>query len=141
MTVHQRRLKIIQFTIDGTDYSCQIEDWTLDPGVKDGNRGYTYCQAGEGNNSFIEETDGEPTLQLKFLADWTVGGISDYLWKNNNVEAPFVLDHHPDIVGEHKRFSGTVILKAPPVGGAARDTERQEVTLMVLGPFPQIVDV
>lgn len=136
MTVHQRRLKIITFTIGGTDYSCQVTSWKLNPGIKTGGRVYTYCSGGEGVNSFIEETDGEPTLDVKFLSDWTSGGISDYLWANNMTTAAFVLDHHPDIVGEHVRFAGTLQIQAPEAGGDARQTESQEITFPVLGAFP-----
>lgn len=133
MTIHQRRLKIINFTLGGVAYDCQITSWTLSYGIKTGDRIYTYCAAGEGQNSFIEETDGEPTLNLKFLADWTAGGMSDYLVTNNMVTAAFVLDHHPDITGEHVRLSGSVQLQAPDVGGDARDTETEEVTLPIIG--------
>jgi hypothetical protein len=136
VTVHQRRLKIIQFTIGGTDYSCQVKSWTLDPVIKTGNRVYTFCSAGEGQNTFIEETDGQPTLMLKFLSDWTSAGISTYLTANSMTVAAFQLDHHPDIVGEHVRWTGSVQLQAPPNGGDARVTEEQQVTLPILGATP-----
>lgn len=133
MSIHQRRLKIITFTLDGVSFDCQITSWTLDPGIKTGDRVYTYCSAGEGQNSFIEETDGEPTLELKFLSDWTENGISDYLWSHNMETADFVLDHHPDIPGEHVRWSGQVQIQAPPAGGDARDTETGDITLPIIG--------
>lgn len=133
MTVHQRRLKIVTFTIAAVDFSCQLKSWTLTPGIKTGNRIYTYCSAGEGQNSFIEETDGEPALDVKFLSDWTTNGISNYLWNNNMATAAFQLDHHPDIVGEHVRWSGTVQIQAPDVGGDARTTEESDCTLPIIG--------
>lgn len=136
MTVHQRRLKILTFTIGGTDYSCQVTSWTLDPGIKTGARIYTFCSAGEGQNDFIEETDGEPTLMIKFLSDWTVSGISTYLTENSMTVAAFQLDHHPDIVGEHVRWTGSVQLQAPPNGGDSRVTETQSITLPILGAVP-----
>lgn len=129
MSVHQTRLKIIQFTIGGNSFECQVNSWKLDPGTNDGDRQYTFCPDGV----FVEETDDEPTLELKFFSDWRSAGISDYLWANPNVVAAFVLDHHPDIVGEHVRWSGSVLVKPAPVGGDARDTEMTEITLQVIG--------
>lgn len=129
--VHQRRLKVINFTIGAIAFECQLQTWTMNPGVQDGDRRYTYCSSGA--NSFVEETDDEPTLELTFFSDWRSNGISDFLWSNANTEAAFVLDHHPDIVGEHVRWSGTVLLKPPPVGGDARTTEVSEVTLQIVG--------
>lgn len=128
MTVKQRRLKLIEFTINGVSFECQIKTWNLDPGVEDGERQYTYCPDGE----FVEDTDPDPTLELSFFADWRLGGINDYLWQNSGVVANFVLDHHPDIVGEHVRWTGTLKLKPPPAGGEARTTEMSEVTLQII---------
>ncbi len=133
---HQRRLKIITFTIGGTSFDAQVTSWTVTAGIKTGNRVYTFSSAGEGQNSFIEETDGEPALSLKFVADWTAGGINDYLWQNSMTTAAFVLDHHPDIVGEHVRLAGTVQLQAPDAGGDARTTEMGSCTLPILGAVP-----
>lgn len=129
MSVHQRRLKIIQFTLDGDSYECQLNSWKLDPGVKDGDRQYTFCPDGQ----FVEETDDEPTLELKFFSDWRSAGISTYLWSNANQTVAFVLDHHPDITGEHVRWTGQVLIKPPSVGGDARDTEVSEITLQIIG--------
>lgn len=129
MTVHQRRLKLITLTVDGTSFECQLNSWNLDPGTKDGDRQYTFCPDG----TFVEETDDEPTLDLKFFSDWRSAGISDFLWSHPNQTVGFVLDHHPDIAGEHVRWTGEVLIKPAPVGGDARDTEMTEVTLQVLG--------
>lgn len=129
MPVLQRRLKLITLTIGSSAFECQLNSWKLDPGTKDGDRKYTYCPDG----MFISETDDEPTLELKFFSDWRSAGISDYLWANENVVAAFVLDHHPEIVGEHVRWTGSVLIKPPPVGGDARDTEVTEITLQVVG--------
>lgn len=136
MTIHQRRLKIITFTLGGMEFSCQVQSWTMSAGIKTGDRQYTYCSDGEGSNSFIEETDGEPSLKLKFFSDWRSEGISDYLWANNMTTVAFVLDHHPDIAGEHVQWSGTLQLQAPDVGDEARKTEMQEVELPIIGPEP-----
>lgn len=133
MTVHQQRLKIITLTVAGVDYSCQITSWNMNPNAKVGNQTYTYCAAGEGNNSFYEQTDDQWGLEIKFLSDWRTSGISDYLMANNKVTAAFVLDHHPDITGEHVRWSGNLVVLAPSVGGDARATESQDITLPVIG--------
>lgn len=131
--IKQRRLKIITFSLGATEFSAQITSWSLDPGIKTGDRVYTFNAEGEGHNSFIEETDGEPTLDVKFLSDWTVGGLSDFLWTNNMSDADFILDHHPDITGEHVRWSGSLQIQAPPSGGDARTTESQEITFPIIG--------
>jgi L-ascorbate metabolism protein UlaG (beta-lactamase superfamily) len=132
MTVHQRRLKMITLTIDGNEFQCQVQTWTLDPGTNDGDRQYTFCDD-PANNSFIEETDNEPTLDLKFFSDWRSAGFSTYLWQHQGETVDFVLDHHPDITGEHVRWSGKVLVRPGPVGDDARTTEMTEVTLQIVG--------
>lgn len=135
---HYKRLKIISFTLAGVEYSAQITSWKLATGDKIGNRIYTYNIAGEGSNSVIEETDGEPSLDIKFLADWRVGGISDYLAANHNTIVAYTLDHHPDIVGEHIQFGGQIQIKMPETGDQARADEVQETTMPILGPVPTL---
>ncbi|PXY17349.1 hypothetical protein [Prauserella flavalba] len=129
MSVHQRRLKLINFTAGGIAFECQIRSWILDPGTQDGERQYTYCPDGQ----FVEETDDEPTLQLTAFSDWRSNGFSDFLWTHANEEVEFVLDHHPDIPGEHVRYTGKVLIKPGPVGGDSRTTEITEVTLPIIG--------
>lgn len=123
------KLKVITFTIDGDDYACQLTSWTLDPGIPDGDTVFTFCPDGEA----VDEGEPNRTLQLNFLSDWSVTGISHILTSNSGAEVPFVLDHHPDIPTQHVRWTGVVKLKAPPVGGEARALERTEVTLKVVG--------
>lgn len=127
MSVLQRRLKLITFTLNAVSFECQVNSWTLDPGIQDGDRQYTFCPDGQ----FTEETDPDPTLALKFFSDWRANGISDFLWAQNGNVVPYVLDHHPDIAAEHVRFSGTARIKAGPVGGDARTTEITETTLQL----------
>lgn len=133
MTVHQRRLKILTFTIGGNAFDCQVTSWKLSYGIKTGTRIYTFCSGGEGNNTFIEETDGEASLQLKGLSDFTSGGIHDYLVINSMTTAAFVLDHHQDIVGEHVRWTGSLQIQAPDTGGDARTTEMFDLTMPIIG--------
>lgn len=131
--VHQRRLKVLSLAIGASEFQCQLKSWTLDPGTQQGDRQYTYCDDPLQDNSFVEETDDQPTLALTFFSDWRSLGISDYLWSNPNVTATFVLDHHPNIALEHVRWTGKVLLKPPAVGGDVRTTEITEITLQVLG--------
>lgn len=129
-SVHTRRLKIVTFTLNGVDYTCQLLNWNMMNNTVDGTKTFTYC----GNPSeFRTETDNDWALQLRFYADWRLGGISDLLINNSRAVATFVLDHMPDIVGEHVRWSGTCVLKAPTVGGDIRTLEETSVTLLVLG--------
>lgn len=132
VAVHHRRLKRIEFSFALDDeapaqFECQINTWELDPGEQDGDRRYTFCPDGE----FEEETDSEPQLTLGFFADWRSEGISDFLWTNRGKVADVEIVHHPDTPEETVTFAGKVRLKAPPVGGDARTTEEQEITLMV----------
>ncbi|MFD4196622.1 hypothetical protein [Amycolatopsis thermoflava] len=129
MTAHNRRLKVITLDIGGTQFEAQISSWTLDPGIQDGERQYTYVPDGE----FVEDADNEPTLALTFFSDWRSNGLNDYLWEHNGEVAAFTLDHHPDIPAEHVRFTGSVKLRPGPVGGDVRTTETTEVTLPLQG--------
>lgn len=129
-SVHTRRLKIIVFTLAGVDYSCQVNNWSMINNTVDGTKTWSYC----GDVSqFRTETDDDYALQLKFFADWRANGISTYLWNNARAVAAFVLDHMPDIVGEHVRWNGNCVIKAPTVGGDLRTIEETSVTLLVLG--------
>jgi hypothetical protein len=129
MTAHNRKLKIITFTLNSVPFQCQLQSWKLNNNSPDGDRFYTYCADGE----FIEDAEPDYSFDLKFLADWTLGGVSDYLWSNNLQVVGFVLDHLPDIVGEHVRWSGNAKIKAPTVGGDVRTTELTEAVLKCIG--------
>jgi|SRR5690606_15093959 len=129
MSVHHRKLKQIEFSIDETQFECQVQQWSLDPGIGDGERNYAFCPDGE----FIDDPEPEPTLELTFYADWRSDGISAFLWEHKGEEAEFVLDHHPDIPAEHVRWTGRVRLRPGPVGGEPRTTELTEVTLEIVG--------
>lgn len=134
---HNRRLKLIEFSIDGEQFECQVQSWTLDPGIEDGERMYAFCPDG----SFVEEADPDPTLELKFYADWRSAGVSRFLWDHQGETVAFVLDHHPDIPAEHQTFSGEVFIKPGPVGGDARTTEMTEVTLQIVGDITHTPEV
>lgn len=129
MTIHNRKLKLITFSFGGTNFECQIRSWKLSNGTDDGDKIYTFCPDGEAR----EEADPDYSLELGFFSDWRSGGISDYLVANDGTTVAFTLDHHPDIPAEHVRWSGSVKIKAPDVGGDARGTEMQEITLPIIG--------
>lgn len=132
-----RKIKQILFSLDKdqagietpTQFQCQIQSWTLTPPQEDGARIYTQCPDGE----FLEDVEPVWSLELAFLSDWTAGGISDFLASNAGKLADFVLEHHPDIPGEHVKWTGVLKLKSPPAGGAARATETQNVTFACIG--------
>lgn len=129
MTAHNRRLKVITFELDSVEYQAQITSWKMNNNSEDGEKVYTFATDGE----FREESDDDYSLDLKFVSDWTADGISTYLQENDKEDAEFVLDHHPDITGEHVRWSGTLRVKAPSVGGDVRTTEMTEITLQCIG--------
>lgn len=131
MPNHHRRLKVIEFTLGGTAYDCQIRSWQMVNNTDDGEKVFTFCSDGSGE--YREEVDPDYALQLTYDADWTSGGISDYLTENDGELVAFVLEHHPDVPAEHVTWSGNCYLKAPSVGGDARTTETQEITLQVEG--------
>jgi len=129
VTARSRKLKIITFTLAGVSFQCQLQSWKMNNNTNDGDRFYTFCADGE----FVEDAEPDYTLELKFLADWTLSGVSDYLWSNDLQVVAFILDHLPDIAGEHVRWSGNAKIKAPTVGGDVRTTELTEATLKCIG--------
>jgi hypothetical protein len=129
MPAHGRQLKVITFTLGSTEFQCQVRQFQLDPGIPDGERMYTMCPDGV----VVDDGIPEPTLSLTFFADWRSEGISDYLWENTGEDAAFELVLRPDIPAETVKWTGTVRLKAPPVGGEARTQEVTEVTLQCVG--------
>lgn len=129
MTVHNRKVKIIEFTIDGISFECQVQTWNLANNTEDGERFYSQCPDGE----FREDAEPDYALELTFYSDWRSDGISDFLWEHDQETLDFVLDHHPDIAAEHVQWTGQVKVKAPNSGGEARTTEMTEVTLPIVG--------
>lgn len=127
-----RKLKIVTFRLSGVDFQCQLSSWKMINNTEDGEKFYTFCGPGP-EGEFREEAEADYSLELKFFSDWTLAGISSYLTVNDQLIAAFYLDHHPDIIGEHVRWTGSCKIKAPTVGGEARTTEMTEVTLPVIG--------
>ena len=129
MTAHNRKLTQITFSLDGTEYQAQVKSWTLNNNTDDAEIFYVF----EPGEEFAEEADASWSLDLTMYADWRAGGIGDFLMSHDETDVAVVLDHHPDIVGEHVRWSGTVHLKAPNVGGDVRTTEEIDTTLTFVG--------
>lgn len=129
MTAHNVRLKVITFALGVSQFECQVKTWKLTNKTPTGQQQYTFCPTGV----FREQTTADWELALTFFSDWTVNGISDFLYANDQTDQTFQLDHHPDIALEHVRWNGTVRVVAPDVGGAYGDTEESTVTLGVFG--------
>jgi hypothetical protein len=129
MSLHNRQLKTITFELGNTEFQCQIQSWQLVNNTADGDKLYSFCPDGEA----IAETEPNWALEMAFYADWTAGGISDFLTSNDGETADFQLDHHEGVSGEHVRWVGTVKIKAPSVGGEVKTTEMTQATLEVIG--------
>ncbi|MCW6008502.1 hypothetical protein K1W54_28755 [Micromonospora sp. CPCC 205371] len=129
MSTHNRRIKQIEFTLAGVAFQCQVQNWNMANNTEDGEKLYAQCPDGE----FREDADPDYALELTFFSDWRSDGISDFLTAHDMEWVAFQLDHHPDIVGEHVRWTGEVKVRAPNAGGEARATEMTEVTLPVKG--------
>lgn len=129
MSLHSRKLKLIEFVVDGTQFECQVSSWNLQNNTPDGDKLYTFCPDGESR----EDGEDDYALQLTFFSDWRSAGISDFLVQNDKQVVAFTLDHHPDVPAEHVTWTGSLKVKGPNVGGAIRTTEVTEVTLPIVG--------
>lgn len=129
MTIHTRRLKLIEFALGVTQFECQVQAWNIANNTDDGEKLFSFCPDGE----VREEADDDYALELTFYADWRSAGISEFLWENDQTNVAFNLNHHPDIPTEHVQWTGTCKVKAPNVGGEVRTTEMTEVTLPIIG--------
>lgn len=130
MTVHHRRLKLIELEINGESYECQVQTWEIENNTDDGERHFTFCTDGE----FREDADDDYALALTFFSDWrSPNGLTHFMTVNDKQWVNFQLDHHPDIAAEHVRWTGEVRLRAPNAGGEVRTEEMTEVTLPIRG--------
>ena len=129
MTAHNRKLTKVTFTLDGTAYQAQLKSWTMNNNTDDATVFYVF----EPGEEFAEPADPSWSLDCSFYADWRSDGISDFLMAHDEEDVALVLDHHPDITGEHVRWAGTIHLKAPNVGGDVRATEELSTTLTFVG--------
>jgi hypothetical protein len=129
MPTKTRKLKSLIFVLDGEQYHCQAIDVQLNNNTSEPTKTSTYCPDGD----VAEEADPDWQLQLEYFADWTVTGLSTYLRTHSGEEVEFEIDWHEDDPNWHTRETGRVKLRAPSRGGAAGVTERQTLTLAVLG--------
>lgn len=133
MAIHKRSMKLIEFSLgddpDDIAFECQISSWSLNNNTEDGDKLYTLCPAGED----IDETDPDYSLDLTAFADWRSDGLSDFLWSHDKETITFRLDHHPDIPAEHVTWTGQLYIKAPNVGGEARENETTEISMQIVG--------
>jgi hypothetical protein len=133
MTIHKRRIKLIEFSL-GTDpsdvaFECQVQAWSLNNNTEDGDKIYTLCPTGEDR----EEVDPDWSLDVTAFSDWRSNGFSDYLFQHDGDTVDFRIDHHPDIPAEHVSWTGQLKIKAPNVGGEARENEMTEVSFVIIG--------
>jgi len=126
---HNRKLKLIEFRLGLIQFECQVQNWQVLNNTEDGERQYTQCPEGE----FREEADPDYAVEVNAFADWRSDGFSDFLTQHDGEVVAFQLDHHPDIAGEHVRWTGELYVRAPNAGGDGRTTERTEITLQVKG--------
>jgi hypothetical protein len=131
MTIHTRKLKHIVFELDGEAFEAQLQSWQIVDNTDDGDKIYSF--GADGQNEDSEETNPDWSLALSFWSDWRLDGVSDWLWANKGRTVPFSITHNVDNAGEVVDFTGECKIKAPPVGGAARDTEKSDVTLPLTG--------
>lgn len=129
MTAHNRKLTTLVFNLGGTEYQAQLSSWTLNNNTKDATVFYVFSPGDE----FAEPADPDWSMDVTFYADWRQDGIADFLMAHNEEDVAFTLDHHPDLPGEHVRWTGTFHLKAPSVGGDIRTTEAIKTTLTCVG--------
>ena len=131
-----RKLKVIQFVLGGNNYEQQIKTFNLTNNTKAGNTTFVYggnVDDPTKSGAIVEDTDPDWSFDITFLADWASGGISDFLTVHDTETVAFTLDHHPNDVGEHVRWVGSLKIAAPSVGGDASSTEETQVSLKVVG--------
>lgn len=132
MAFTNRKLKTIAFALGtANQFEAQIQSWELSNDSDDPEKIYSY--GADGANEDYEEVDPAWSLNLTFYSDWKADGISDYLMLNDGETVTFELTHHPDIAAEAVKWSGSLRIKAPNIGGEVRNTETQEATFAIIG--------
>lgn len=133
MVAYNKRLKDITLTIGAIAIECQVTEFHLNPPQNIGDLVYTMCLDG----AFREEVDDEDwTLDLTWVTDWRTGSLNRYLFANVGATAAFVLTEHPTTVGSKVQWAGNLLVRAPAVGGAARETEMTQMTFTGVGAYP-----
>lgn len=126
---HNRKLKKIVLTIGGITCQAQVKTWKMNNNTDDPEIFATF----EPGADFAEEAEPSYALEFTAYSDWRPGGISRFLWEQRGQTVDFVLDHQPDIPGEHVRWDGQLFIKAPSAGGDIKTTEQSEVVLTCVG--------
>lgn len=129
MTANNRKLTHIILDIGGNEFQAQLQSWNLNDNTDDPETNFVF----EPGEEFVEQPDPSYTLDCTFYADWRTAGVSKWMWQHRGESVPFTLTHHPDIPAEATVFSGTLLVKAPSVGGDIRTTEQSTVTFPVVG--------
>ncbi len=129
MAAHNRKLAELVLDLGGNEFQIQCRKAEIVNNTDDGEFFPTFVPAADGGG-FVEAADAAFALDLEFYADWRSAGVSDWLWDNDGVTVPFQVTHHPDIPAETVIFTGSVLVKAPNVGGEVRTTEVSAVTLV-----------
>lgn len=136
MTIHNRKLKIITFTVgeapDEETFQCQTKTWNINNNTDPGEKLYSFCGPGAEGEA-REDSDPDYELALEMYSDWRDNGFSDWAWRHDGETVTWRIDHHPDIAAEHKAFGGTLKVMCPSVGGEARTTEMSSVTWPIIG--------
>ena len=129
MTATHRKLEVLTFLLGGTPFQDQLTAVVISNETDDAEIFYTYAADG----TFAEAAEDSYTLELTFFADWSAGGISDYLWAHDGETVACQIDHLEAVAGEHVRFAGNVQIKSSNALGEVRTTEVTECTLAWVG--------
>lgn len=130
MAFNHNKLTEITFALETTNqFECQVQSWELSNDSDDPEKIYSFCPDGED----YEDVDAAWSLNVTFYSDWRADGISDYLMLNDGQNVSFELVHHPNDAVQAVKWSGTLRIKAPNVGGEVRETETQEATFQIIG--------
>lgn len=128
---HVKKLKQVTLTVAGQSWQCQTEKVELVNDTDDPEQAFVLCAPPD--DSYYEDPDPSYKLDFTALADWRLAGLSRYLWQNDGAVAAFTYVLHPEDPASTVHWTGQVRLKAPTAGGEGRATEKQEISLAVLG--------
>jgi hypothetical protein len=129
VTAVNRKLNVLTFTLGGIQFQKQLTSVIVGNNTDDPTITYTFAPDGQ----FAEEADDSYDLQIAGVADWTAGGLSDYLWSHKGESITCQIDQLVGYAGEQVRWTGTVYVKAPAALGEVRTTERFETTMSWVG--------
>lgn len=132
MTIKSNKLVTVSFLLGGmVEYSCQLTSAIVTNSTADGTLVWTLCASGGG--SFREVPDGLWALDLEWVSDWTTSGLNRYIATNDGTTVTATLNIDAGITGWDRTWTGSVVLKQPSDGGAARSTETSKATWNFLG--------